>query len=79
MKSIINGFRYDTDKAIKIGSASYGYGGPMSRYGRAIGQNETSAGERIDPMTKEQALAWAEQYLDADEIEAGFADTIQDA
>lgn len=104
MKSIINGFRYDTDKAIKIGSASYGYGGdfsawsatlyvtprarryflagsggPMSRYGRASGLNETSGGERIDPMTKEQALAWAEQYLDADEIEAGFADTIQDA
>jgi len=104
MKAIINGFRYDTEKAIKVGSHSYGYGndfsawsatlyvtktarryflagsgGPMSRYGRSTGQNETSGGERIDPMSKEQALEWAEQYLDADEIEAGFADAIQDA
>lgn len=104
MKAIINGFRYDTDKAIKIGSASYGYGndfsawraslyvtktarryflagsgGPMSRYGRSTGQNESSGGERIDPMTKEEALTWAEQYLDAEDIEAAFADDIKDA
>lgn len=104
MKAIINGFRYDTDKAIKVGSASNGYGrdlsswdatlyvtktarryflagrgGPMTRYARSLGDNNTSGGEQIDPMSKEQALAWAEQYLDADEIEAGFADAIQDA
>jgi hypothetical protein len=104
MKAIINGFRYDTDKATKVGSHSYGYGndfsawsatlyvtktarryflagsgGPMSRYARSTGQNETSGGERIDPMTKEEALAWAEQYLDAEEIEAGFSEDIQDA
>jgi hypothetical protein len=30
-------------------------------------------------MTKEEALAWAEQYLDADEIEQHFGDAIQDA
>jgi hypothetical protein len=104
MKAIINGFRYDTDKAQEIGRHSYGYGndfsawsarlyvtktarryflagsgGPMSRYGRSTGQNETSGGDRIDPMTKEEALAWAEQYLDSDEIEAGFTEDIQDA
>jgi hypothetical protein len=47
-------------------------------YARSHG-NETSGGERIDPMTKAEALAWAEQYLNAEEIEAGFADDIQDA
>jgi hypothetical protein len=51
----------------------------MTRYARSLGDNNTSGGEQIDPMSKEQALAWAEQYLDADEIEAGFADAIQDA
>lgn len=56
-----------------------GSGGAMSRYGRSTGQNETSGGERIDPMTKEEALAWAEQYLDAEEVEAGFSGDIQDA
>jgi hypothetical protein len=105
MKAIINGFRYDTDKADVIGKASSGgstrdfshweatlyrtkrsknfflagWGGPMSRYSRSIGQNETSGGEQIDPMTKEEAMTWAEQYLDADEIEAAFAEEIQDA
>ena len=104
MKAIINGFRYDTDKAQLIGEASRGEntrdfeswksglyvtktarryflagsGGPMTMYARSHG-NDTSGGERIDPMTKAEALAWAEQYLDADEIEAGFAEDIQDA
>jgi hypothetical protein len=56
-----------------------GSGGPMSRYFRSPGQNEISGGERIDPMTKAEALAWAEQYLDAEEIEAGFAEDLEDA
>jgi hypothetical protein len=105
MKAIINGFRYDTEKAELIGEASRGEntrdfesweaglyvtktarryflagsGGPMTQYARSRGGNETSGGERIDPMDKEEALAWAEQYLDADEIEAGFTEDIQDA
>jgi hypothetical protein len=105
MKAIINGFRYDTDKAILIGETSHaegsrdfnywkaalyrtkrakhyflaGSGGPMTRYARSIGNNSTSGGEQIDVMTKAEALAWAEEYLDADEIEAGFAEDIQDA
>lgn len=105
MKAIINGFRYDTDKAELIGKASgggsvrdfsswdaalyrtkqakrfflAGSGGPMTRYARSIGNNNTSGGEQIDPMTKEEALAWAEQYLDAEEIEAAFGEEIQDA
>lgn len=56
-----------------------GYGGPMTRYARSIGNNTSSGGEKIDPMTKEEALKWAEEYLDPDEIEAAFADDIQDA
>jgi len=105
MKAIINGFRYDTDKADLIGKTSHGestndfdyweaalyrtkrkkafflagWGGPMTRYSRSIGDNNSSGGEQIDVMTKEEALAWAEEYLDAEEIEAAFDEDIQDA
>ena len=56
-----------------------GSGGPMSRYSQTIGQNEWSGGERIDPLTKEQAFEWAQQYLAAEEVEEHFADMIEDA
>ncbi|MDX9896095.1 MAG: hypothetical protein RBS34_11640 [Desulfofustis sp.] len=104
MKRIIEGKRYDTEKAIEIGSASNshpgdfnwweatlyktprsgvfflaGEGGPMSRYAMTIGQNEWAGGERIDPMTKDEALKWAEKYLDDDTIEEHFGDSIEDA
>ena len=105
MKAIINGFRYDTDKAIEIGSREHGEivtnldyweatlyvtkrahryflagtGGAMTTWARSTGQNETSGGEGIRVMTKAEALAWAEQYLEPEEIEAGFAEDIQDA
>jgi len=55
-----------------------GEGGAMSRYGKSSGNN-MGWGERIDPMTKEQALEWAEQYLTAEEIESGFGEEIEDA
>ena len=32
MKAIINGLRYDTDKAILVGEASYGYSGDFGRW-----------------------------------------------
>lgn len=105
MRAIINGFRYDTERADLLGSASHGEsttdfsywgaglyrtkrsrnfflagsGGPMTRYSRNIGNNNTSGGERIDPMTKAEALEWAERYLEPDEIEAAFVEDIQDA
>ena len=108
MKAIINGFRYDTDKAIKIGSASHGEfvtdfsywsaslyvtkrasryflageGGAMTLFASSRGSGSeyrSGYGSRVIEMTRAEALAWAEQYLDADEIDAGFSDAIQDA
>jgi len=104
MKKIINGTRYDTDKATLIGydtnglpTNDFGYwwaglyttprsgkfflcgeGGPMSRYGTVSGDNRGS-GERLEPMTKEEAMDWAEDHLDADIIEQYFGDMIKDA
>ncbi len=55
-----------------------GEGGPMSRYGRVVGDNR-GYGERLEPMSKEDALAWAEEHLEAEKIEAYFVDMIKDA
>jgi len=104
MKKVINGKRYDTETAERIGSDSYsscgdfsywqeelyrtkrgnwflaGEGGAMSRYARAIGQNETGGGNAVTPLTQEQALAWLETHAsDSDAVEKYFADAIVDA
>jgi hypothetical protein len=36
MKAIINGLRYDTDKAILIGEASQGYSGDFTAWGAGL-------------------------------------------
>lgn len=106
MKAIINGFRYDTEKADFIGDASgggssvrdfsyweaglyrtktakryflAGSGGPMTQWAKTISQNEWSGGEGIRPLSKGDALSWAEQYLDPETVEKWFYDDIQDA
>jgi hypothetical protein len=50
----------------------YGEGGPMSKYRRTISQNEWSGGEKIIPLSIEEAKEWSEKYLDANEYEALF-------
>ena len=52
----------------------YGEGGPMSKYGVARGDNEWGYGEKIQPLTVDEAEAWAEKHLDADEYEAVFGE-----
>jgi hypothetical protein len=104
MKKIINGLRYDTEKAIKVGFASRGYinefprweatlyrtprsgrfflageGGPMSRFAQSEGVNSWGSGSGIIPMSRAEALEWAEQHLSPEEIEKHFGDDIQDA
>ena len=55
-----------------------GEGGPMTRFGRPV-QGGIGRGEKITPMSPEEALAWAEQYLEPEEIEAAFKDHLRDA
>ncbi len=105
MKKIIDGLRYDTTKAIEIGSYDTrgigtsdfrywsatlyrtprsgryflaGEGHAMTRFASHFG-NSSGWGERLIPMSKNEALEWAAQFLDADTIEEHFDDTIQDA
>lgn len=46
----------------------FGEGGPMSAYAQpSYGDNGWESGERIEPMTTEQAKKWAESRLDGDD------------
>ena len=56
----------------------HGYGGPMSKYARAEGQNSWSGGERIMPMSYDEAREWAEKHLTADEYEEIFGEIVED-
>jgi len=50
----------------------HGEGGAMSRYAEASGPNEWRAGERIMPISYEQARAWAERHASPEEYERAF-------
>ena len=52
----------------------YGEGGPSSRYAVTIGQNEWSGGEKIQLLSRETAMKWAEEYLDGDEYIRAFGE-----
>ena len=55
-----------------------GEGGPMTRFAQRVGDMR-GYGEGLFPMERTEALAWAEQYLTADEIEKHFGDNVEDA
>lgn len=50
----------------------HGIGGPMTKYAESLGGNSWSGGEKIIPLTIEEAKEWAEEYLTADEYERIF-------
>ena len=52
----------------------YGEGGPASRYAVTTGQNEWSSGEKIQLLSRETAMKWAEEYLDGDEYIKAFGE-----
>lgn len=52
----------------------YGYGGPMSKYAHAVGDNSWSGGEKITPLTEAEARVWAETHIDVDEYEEIFGE-----
>jgi hypothetical protein len=57
----------------------YGQGGAMTRFADHSPYGGACGGEKLIPMTDDEAMAWAEKYLDTDAIEDHFADQIQDA
>lgn len=45
----------------------YGKGGPASKYATPAGQNSWMGGEKITPLTYDQAREWAETSMEADD------------
>lgn len=56
----------------------HGIGGPASKYATTVGQNEWTGGEKIIPLSFENARDWAEKHLEADEYEAVFGPVEED-
>ena len=56
-----------------------GEGGPMSMWRDQIDHNSWGGGSGIIPLSKHDALEWAEDHLDEDLYEEHFADLIEDA
>lgn len=56
----------------------HGEGGPASRYAERIEQNSWSGGEKIIPVSYENARKWAEENLTADEYESEFGAVTED-
>ncbi len=56
----------------------FGEGGPMTRYAERVELNSWGSGSRIMPLTYQEATAWAEKHLDADEYESIFGDVEED-
>jgi len=52
----------------------HGEGGPMSRYSVTTGQNEWSGGEKIIPLDRKTAMAWAEEHLTVQQYTSIFGD-----
>ena len=97
MRKYIDGKRYDTDTAHKVGQYEnmcdvrdfhwysetlyrkknreyflHGEGGARSKYCKPLGNSSWAGGERIMPLTYDEARKWAEDNLDVDEYEAEF-------
>ena len=53
----------------------HGEGGANSKYREEISMNSWSGGERIIPLTDEEAREWAEEYLDSEAYEKLFTVT----
>ena len=47
----------------------FGAGGAKSKYAKAIGANDWYGGEKIIPLTDDEAKKWAEKYLDGEDYE----------
>ncbi len=57
----------------------YGEGNARTQYAKEAGINNWRAGSRIIPLSVDEAKAWAEKYLSADEYEKIFGEIDESA
>ena len=50
----------------------FGWGGPYSKYSKAISENRWAGGEAIIPLEYEEAKEWATQHLTPEKVEKFF-------
>jgi len=81
MKTIIDGKKYDTKTAYKVGSSKGGDYTEFNPYDAECLYKKKngeyficSCNKRIMPRSAEQSRAWAMVNLEADEIEASFGE-----
>lgn len=56
----------------------HGEGGPMSRYAVQIEQNSWRGGEKITPLSWDDARAWVESHLNSEDYERIFGPVSED-
>lgn len=56
----------------------FGEGGAMTKYRTWIDNNSWTGGEKITPITEQDAREWVEQNLDADDYERIFGKVYED-
>lgn len=56
----------------------YGEGGPRSKYAERVGNSGWTDGERIMPLTWDEAREWAEEKLSPDEYQQVFGEVAVD-
>lgn len=56
----------------------YGEGGARTKYAQAIDSNSWCGGERIMPLSYDEAREWVEHHLDADTYEEVFGPVAED-
>jgi hypothetical protein len=89
MRAIINGISYDTSSAVLIGAGPNAdlqsweeglYKTPRTERYFIAGAYKGGIGDfGIFPMERDKALEWAERYLTAEQVEAGFAVVVEAA
>ena len=68
-------FNYFSETLYRKKTGEYflaGEGGPASKYAKQVELNSWSGGEKIIPLTYEQAREWGEEHLDPDDYENVF-------
>ena len=56
-----------------------GSGGPKTRYSVRVERSCWSGSSDIYPLTKDEALEWAQAHLETEEVEGEFKDQVEDA
>jgi hypothetical protein len=77
-----NDFRTCSEELFKTSKGAYfiaGNGGAMTEWGEPCGGTARCGGSGIRPIDEAEALEWAEQHLDAEEVEKYFGHLITEA